>query len=120
MNQNSIDLKQLLYLIREQKDTPINLNLDEGCVLETEDPKPLVKVMNYLINYLAQTTEQPIEISLDLLPENFRLSLLAYTTEEQLPEISPQLQDALKAFQAALKSDHHTGSYIQLTILFNK
>ncbi len=120
MNQNSMDLKQLLYLIREQKDTEINLNLDEGCVLETEDPKPLVKVLNYLINYLAQVSERAIEISLDLLPENYRLSLLAYTANESLPEISPQLNDALQAYRANLKTDHHIGSYIKLTIIFNK
>ena len=120
MNQNSIDLKQLLYLIREQKDTEINLNLDEGCVLETEDPKPLVKVLNYLINYLAQLNNQSIEISLDLLPEHYRLSLLAYTVAESLPEISSQLNEALQPYRASLKTDHRSGSYIQLTILFEK
>lgn len=120
MNQNSIDIKQLLYLIHEQKDTEINLNLDEGCIIETEDPKPLVKVLNYLINYLSQTTERAIEISLDLLPVTYRLSMLAYTPAEALPEISGQLQDALQVYNASYTVDHHLGSYVQLTIIFEK
>lgn len=120
MNQNSLDLKQLLYLIHEQKDTAINLNLDEGCILETENPKPLVKVLNYLINYLDQITDTDIEISLDLLPENFRLSLLAYTQIDTLPPISDQIDGALSAFKASYKIEHNAGSYAQLTLLFNK
>jgi hypothetical protein len=45
-----VDLKSLLFMIKENKNIEANLILDEGCLLETEDVKPLVKVINYLLN----------------------------------------------------------------------
>lgn len=120
MTEKTIDLKQLLYLISDQKELDINLNLDEGCTFEADDPKPLVKVINYLLNYMAQLTEQTIEISLDLLPEHFRLSFLAYTTADTLPELSGNLQSALEVFHATFQQQHKTGQYFQATISFRK
>ena len=32
------------------KDIEANLILDEGCTFETDDPKPLVKIINYVSN----------------------------------------------------------------------
>ena len=51
MSENRVDLKQLIMLIKDNKNFEANLILDEGCILMTEDPKPLVKVVNYIINY---------------------------------------------------------------------
>jgi len=120
MTEKTIDLKQLLFFISDQKELDINLNLDEGCTFDTDDPKPLIKVINYIINYLARLTKQTIEISLDLLPEHFRLSMLVYTTTEQLPEISGNLQTALNAYKATFQLQHKTGQYVQATISFQK
>ncbi len=120
MTEKTIDLKQLLYLISDQKELDINLNLDEGCTFEADDPKPLVKVINYLLNYMAQLTAQTIEISLDLLPEQFRLSFLAYTTAETLPEISGNLQNALDMYQAVFQFHHEKGRYVKASVSFQK
>lgn len=120
MNEKTIDLKQLLFLIFDQKESKANLNLDEGCTFEADDPKPLIKILNYLINFLDQLTENPIEISLDLEAENFRLNMLAYTANEAIPPISDNLQDALNDYHATFKSEHHSGSYLQFTVLFKK
>ena len=120
MTEKTVDLKQLLYLISDQKDLDINLNLDEGCTFEADDPKPLVKVINYLINYMAQLSEQTIEISLDLLPEHFRLSFLAYTTVETLPEISGNIQSTLDMYQASFQLHHEKGRYAKASVSFQK
>ena len=53
MAANQYDLKQLIYLIKDNKDFDANLILDEGCRIETEDPKPLIKPLNYIINYIV-------------------------------------------------------------------
>lgn len=120
MNENTIDLKQLFYLIREQKGLQANLNLDEGCTLEADDPKPLIKVLNYLLNYLKQLSEHPLEISLDLLPESYRLSMLAYSVETSLPEVSNQVQATLKDYQAKSTLEHNSEKYVRITVTFNK
>ena len=120
MTEKIVDIKQLIFLICDQKELEVNLNLDEGCTFETDDPKPLVKVINYLLNYLDQLTDRAVEVSLDLRPLGFRLSMLAYTTIETVPEISTHLQDALNDYNASFKMDHKTGIYVQTTILFGE
>ena len=54
MAEQRIDLKQLLHLIHDNKEFDVNFILDEGCVILADDPKPLIKVLNYLINYLLR------------------------------------------------------------------
>ena len=52
---NPVDLKQLLQLINDQKGLDTNLCLDSGCVIDVEDKTPLIKVINYFLNYLHQS-----------------------------------------------------------------
>ena len=102
-----VDLKKLLVLINDNKDVPANLILDEGCTFETEDPKPLIKVLNYLINYLSQLTKQPLEMALDLRSSDYLMSLMAYTDKTDLPAVSDQLDGALKDYNASLQFKVH-------------
>jgi hypothetical protein len=118
MTENTIDLKRLIHTIKDAKNFNANLILDEGCVFETSDPKPLVKVINYIINYLNQLAKQPLEISLDLRTTDYLLSLLVYTDQQDLPAISDQLADALKTYRATLDKIHEKGKYIQFKISF--
>ncbi len=116
-----VDLKKLLILINEnKKDVPANLILDEGCTFETDDPKPLIKVLNYLINYLHQFARQPIEISLDLRSADYLLSLMVYTDSADLPPVSDQIDGALKDYKAKLEKIHETGKYLQFKISFSR
>jgi len=120
MTEKTIDLKQFLLLICDQKDSNVNLNLDEGCTFEADDPRPLIKVLNYLINYMEQLTDRPVEISLDLQPTSFRLTFLAYTSATTISDVSPNLADTLSDYRATYKSEHNQGNYLQLTVLFQK
>ena len=115
-----VDLKKLLILINDNKDVPANLILDEGCTFETEDPKPLIKVLNYLINYLNQFAKQPLEISLDLRSSDYLMSLMVYTDTAELPPISDQIDSALKDYKANLEKIHESGKYLQFKISFQR
>ena len=120
MPANHFDLKQLIYLIKDNKDFDANLILDEGCSIDTEDPKPLIKSINYLINYLNQLTQQPLEISLDLRENDYLLSLMAYTGTETLPELNDQLDEALKTYNAVKEMIHEKNKYLQFKVRFTK
>jgi hypothetical protein len=118
MSENRVDLKQLIMLIKANKDFEANLILDEGCALMTDDPKPLVKVLNYLINYLGQQSKNPLEISLDLRTNDHLLSLMAYTDNTDLPEVNKEINDVLKSYKATLEKIHESGKYIQFKVSF--
>lgn len=120
MTTQRIDVKQLLFLIDDQKDIPANLILDDGCILWTDDPNPLIKVINYFYNYLNQLTEQPLEIALDLSGQSFTLRFLAYTTRDTLPLISDHLGEALAAYQARHDVDFNPGRLVQINIHFTR
>jgi hypothetical protein len=120
MNQNTIDLKQMLFLIHDQKDIEANFILDEGCTIESENPKPLIKVLNYLFNFMAQFTEQPMEISLDLMSDSYRLTFLSFCDLQEEPAISDQLADALNDYNAEFSMTNHAGQYLQLVITFKR
>jgi len=120
MEVNSFDLKQLIYLIKENKDFDANLILDEGCIIATEDVKPLVKIINYCINYLGQLTDRSLEISLDLRDKDYLLSLMAYTEKNELPDISVQVDESLQLFKATKNLIHETGKYVQIKLSFEK
>jgi len=120
MNENRVDLKRLIHMIKDAKDFNANLILDEGCVFETADPKPLIKVINYLINYLNQYAKQPLEISLDLRTTDYLMSLMVYTDQQDLAALSDQLVSTLKDYRAALEKIHEKGKYLQFKISFTR
>jgi hypothetical protein len=116
-----IDLKQIFYLINENKDTPLNLNLDEGCTLQTEEPQPLIKVLNYCINYLDQLTEHPVDVGLELRGQEYVITMMALTDHSDLPDFSENnIEDALKVYNAKHERLHETGRYVQIKILFDR
>jgi hypothetical protein len=120
MAEQRIDLKQLIHLIHDNKEFEVNFILDEGCFIIAEDPKPLIKVLNYLINYLTPLTGQPLEISLDLRGNDILMSMMAYTDNSELPPVSDQVSDALKVYNATLENIHEQGKYFQFKLSFSK
>jgi len=120
MADQTFDLKQLIYLIKDNKDFDANLILDEGCTIHTEDVKPLIKVINYFINYLGQLTDRSLEISLDLQDRDYLLCLMAYSEKSELPEISNQIDEVLQSYSTSRKIVHENGKYIQVKLIFQK
>jgi hypothetical protein len=111
-----LDLKNLIILIKQEKDLEANLILDEGCQLTVSDPKPLIKILNYVINYLNQVSDKALEIGLDLRDQEYLLNMMAFSTIDELPPVSDNLKEALQEFNAAYEVKHEKGSYIQFII----
>jgi len=120
MSETLIDLKKLVVLINQGKDMDANLILDEGCIIYAEDPKPLVKVINYFLNYLQPLTTLPLEIGLDLRENEFLLTIMAYTETTDFPEISDRISEVLEEYDARYEVKQDTGTDIQFKILFKK
>jgi hypothetical protein len=115
---NVIDLRKLMLMIQEQKQMNANLALEFDCDLDHDDPKPLIKVINYIINYLAPLSENAIEISLNAYREGYMLSFALFTDLTEVPPLSDQLDQALQTYNASLQLKHEEGKYIQLIITF--
>lgn len=117
---NQIDLKLLIQLIDDQKDIETNLILDDGCRIEAEDQAPLVKIINYFMNYLHALSNGPLQISLDLMGDSYLMSFITYTDKDAIPEVSSNVNDALGIFRAKYDLEHKVGSYVQVKIHFSK
>jgi hypothetical protein len=112
----SIDLRDLLLKIKEQKQMNANLTLEFDCVIETEDVTPLIKVINYCINYISQLTDQQQQISLNASMSGLTIGFTAFTSKTELPEINPQVREILVPYDAVLEQKGESGKYTQLLI----
>lgn len=115
-----IDLRDLMNKIQEMKKMDANLALEFDCVIEVEDINPLVKVINYSINYISQLTDQQLQISLNQSMSGITLSFTAFTEKEDRPAINEQVVEALKAYQADIELKGEVGKFAQLLISFEK
>ena len=113
-----LDLRDLMHKIQEQKQMDANLSLEFDCVVETEDPTPLIKVINYIINYLTPLTEKSLEISLNAQSSGILLSFSIFTDQTSFPPLSEQLDDALKNYNAEYEVIKEEGKYFQVLIKF--
>jgi hypothetical protein len=120
MEKESIDLRNLILMIKEQKQINSNLALEFDCLIETDDVKPLVKVINYAINYINQLTDQPLHISLNTTTREITISFMAFTVLLDFPAISPKVNEALVPYNAVLEQKGEPGKYAQLLISFRK
>jgi len=119
MEKEKIDLRDLILKIKEQKGIDTNLALEFDCFIETDDIKPLVKVINYAINYINQLTDQPLHISLNITNRDITLSIMAFTVHSDFPEIGPKVNEALELYNAVLEQKFEPSKYAQLLIHFN-
>ncbi len=120
MKTGNVDLRDLILMINEQKQMNANLALEFDCVIETDDVKPLVKVINYAINYINQLTDQPQQISLNASMSGITIGFTTATALTELPEINPQVNEALTPYNAVLEQKGELGKYTQLLISFRK
>lgn len=115
-----LDLRDLMKKIQEQKQMNANLSLEFDCVIETEDPTPLIKVINYIINYLTPLTDKPLEISLNAQMSGVLISFSIFTEQTSFPPLSEQINDALQNYNASYEVKQEEGKYFQLIITFVK
>lgn len=118
MTENTVDLKQLMYMIYENKDIDMNFAMDSGCTFEAEDKKPLIKVLNYVLNYTNELTKSPLEVGLDLIGEKCVLNIMATTTEATIPDMNDQLGGALSTYGASIERVVEPGKFVQVKLTF--
>jgi hypothetical protein len=120
MEKQAIDLRDLIFKIKGQKPMNANLSLEFDCLIETDDIKPLVKVINYAINYISQLSDQPQQIELNKSMSGIVLSFTAFTSKFNIPDINPQVSEALEYYNAVLEQKGEPGKYIQLLLNFKE
>jgi len=113
-----LDLRQLILKIQEQKQMKANLSLEFDCEIDTADPKPLVKVINYIINYLQALTDNAIEISLNAHRSGYMIGFAVFTDKTDLPALSDQLNEALQVYNASVEQTHEEGKFVRIIITF--
>ena len=118
MTESSIDLGNLLNIIFDQKKVETTLNIGPECKVNAEDPKPLVKIINYLINYLKQITTESINVSLNTQSSGCLLCFIVSTDVKELPPLSNNINEALKPYYAAMRIVFEEGKYAQIIINF--
>lgn len=116
----TIDLRDLILSIQEKKQMDANLALEFDCRLEVDDYKPLVKVINYAINYVQQLQNQPMQISLNAGSDGFMLGFSAFTEHAEFPPLNEQAVDACASFQATLTRSGEAGKYVKVLVTFKK
>lgn len=120
MEKEMIDLRDLIMMIKEKKEMNANLALEFDCRLEVEDYKPLVKVINYAINYIGQLATQPMQISLNAGGAGYLLGFTAFTEQAEFPPISDQVVEALTPYQASIQLNGEPGKYVKLLLTFKR
>jgi len=118
MTESSIDLGNLLNYIIDQKKVETTLKISPDCKVNAEDPKPLVKIINYLINYLKQITSDTLSVTLNTQSSGCLLCFIVSTDFEKLPPLSDKLNQALKPYNAAYRVVFEEGKYVQIIINF--
>lgn len=115
----SVDIRKLVMMINEQKNLNAQLALEFDCVIEIEDPKALVQVINYVINFCAQLNDQPPYISLNDQRDEFLLSFSVNTEATELPEFNEKVIEAAKAFDATFDIKLDPGKFARIIIAFS-
>jgi hypothetical protein len=118
MVESSIDLGNLLKYILNQKKVDTISDIGQECMVNAGDPKPLVKIINYLINYLKKVTKNTIRVSLNTQSHGCLLCFIVSTDLKQLPPLSKNLNDALKPYCAAMRTVFEEGKYAQIILEF--
>jgi len=112
------DLRDLIMMIKEKKGLDANLSLEFDCRIEADDITPIIKVINYAINYVQQLTEQQMQISLNAGVNGLKIAFTASTEAAAFPEINPQVKQTLEENDGKLELDGEPGKFVQLQILF--
>jgi len=118
MAESNIDLGNLLKFVIENKKIKAELKADKACLINTNDPKPLIKVFNYILNYLNLNSKDIIDIDLKGQSRGCLLCFIISTDEKNLPPVSDKLKDVLRTYNATMRIVFESGMYAQVLIYF--
>ncbi len=118
MEKELIDLRELVMMIKEKKNMNANLSLEFDCRVEVEDYRPLVKVINYAINYITALTDQPMQITLNAGGGGYMLAFTAFSSRTEFPPVSEQVMEALKPYNATITPGGEPSKFVKLVLFF--
>jgi len=118
MAESNIDLGNLLKFVVENKKIKADLKSDKACAIPANDPKPLIKVFNYILNYLNLSSKDIIDINLKGQSRGCLLCFIISTDAKELTPISDKLPDILRNYNAMMRIVFETGMYVQVLIYF--
>jgi hypothetical protein len=107
-------------MINEKKGLNAQLALEFDCNLDVEDIEPLIKVINYIINYIQQLTDKPLQISLYSGFSENSLVFQAFTSQSDFPPLSEKLAEALAPYSGTIHFDAEAGKFVQIQLKFKK
>ena len=121
MSGKPLDLKNLVMMIATQKDFEAEYSMDQGCSIETEDPKPLVKVINYMLNFISQNAPNYAVVSLELRDKFYKLSFIG-NSDSPIAALSlnEQIADVLKSYNATCELIIDREKSLRLEIEFGR
>jgi len=120
MEKETIDLRNLMLMIKEKKEIECTLALEFDCKIEVDNIESLVKVINYTINYISQLANQPMQISLYAGYSEHTLVFTAFSAATEFPPISENVSEALLPYNATISFDGEAGKFVQLKLTFKK
>lgn len=115
-----IDLRELILLIKQNKEFDSHLCLDIGCTIEADDSKPLIKVINYIINYLKETGSGEIQVDLDSHHSKHQLVFIIHTENTNIPPQNEQLHSVLKSYSAVAEWIFEPAKYVKCVLTFGR
>jgi hypothetical protein len=118
MEKEIIDLRELMKMIKEKKGMDATLAMEFDCKIEVDSIEPLVKVINYAINYINQLSEQPMQISLYAGNKVHTLVFTTFTDQSEFPPLSENASQALEPYQASISFDSEAGKFAQIKLAF--
>ena len=118
MAESNIDLGSLLKFVVENKNVKTDLKIDKACTIPADDPKPLVKILNYILNYLKLNSKDVIDINLKRQSRGCLLCFIISTDAQKLPPVSDKLKEVLRSYNATMRIVFESGMYVQTLIYF--
>jgi hypothetical protein len=116
-----VDLKQLILLIAEKKDVDADYSLDQGCVLPNADQATMIKIINYLYNYVGQHTKTTFPVALELKATQYVLTIVVYSESEVANlSINPQVVEAIISQNGQVKIIIDNPKLFRIVISFAK
>jgi hypothetical protein len=117
---NIVDVKKLLLWINKEKQVGAELCLDLDCKIAAFDHRPLIKVLNHIIDYLRSLTDRPLQIGLSAHREYFVISFLAVSVTSPIPPIGPGVAEVIGQFGGTLESVSESGHFAKVLLKFQR
>ncbi len=115
-----INLKQIIEWVYSDRLPHAHLCLDLGCTLTFQDPKPLARIVEDVIEYLQSISNEEIQIDLDAHNNKHQLVFIIHTDKDRLTALPRNTMDAVKQYRGEWCTEFEPRKYFKIQITFKK